>query len=323
MPERVPPDRDQRKQAITQFADELQALRAAIGNPSFRKLAGRSGRISHTALHDAVAGNRLASWTTTREFVRACGGDEAAWRARWERAAALALGQADESSPDGPATSENGAGPAESEPAGPEPATPPAPLATSGAPAGSEPVQPKASRPARRFSRKIAVVAGTITILVAVGGAGLMLRSGSDETPDPAAATPAGPRVSGDRSRFIADATIPDGTSVKTNETFVKVWEIQNSGTVPWYGRYLQREDLPPAPGSCRTPDRVPIGNTLPNERVKISVTVTAPDRPGSCMVKWKMVDEQGRLFFPSSRPVYFLVTVVAPEEPSPEAAAN
>src|SRR5690349_957721 len=72
--------------AADRFAEHLRTLRSAAGNPSFRKMAGRSGRISHTTLHEAAAGTRFPSWETTREFVRACGADEAQWRRRWEDA---------------------------------------------------------------------------------------------------------------------------------------------------------------------------------------------------------------------------------------------
>ncbi|PZG29925.1 hypothetical protein C1I98_31570, partial [Spongiactinospora gelatinilytica] len=37
-------------------------------------------------MHEATKGNRLPSWETTTEFVRACGADPAAYRERWERA---------------------------------------------------------------------------------------------------------------------------------------------------------------------------------------------------------------------------------------------
>ncbi|MFF5110473.1 NBR1-Ig-like domain-containing protein [Streptosporangium sp. NPDC000509] len=49
-------------------------------------MSGRSGAISHTTLHEATKGNRLPSWETTVEFVKACGADPAAYRERWERA---------------------------------------------------------------------------------------------------------------------------------------------------------------------------------------------------------------------------------------------
>ncbi|MFC4533677.1 NBR1-Ig-like domain-containing protein [Sphaerisporangium dianthi] len=37
-------------------------------------------------MHEATKGNRLPSWETTVEFVKACGADPAAYRERWERA---------------------------------------------------------------------------------------------------------------------------------------------------------------------------------------------------------------------------------------------
>ncbi|MEU8371661.1 DUF2690 domain-containing protein [Micromonospora sp. NPDC048894] len=42
---------------------------------------------SHTALAGVLSGARLPSLELTMAFVRACGGDEAAWRARWHREA--------------------------------------------------------------------------------------------------------------------------------------------------------------------------------------------------------------------------------------------
>lgn len=49
-------------------------------------MSGRSGAISHTTLHEATKGNRLPSWETTVEFVKACNADPAAYRERWEKA---------------------------------------------------------------------------------------------------------------------------------------------------------------------------------------------------------------------------------------------
>ncbi|GAA2998293.1 NBR1-Ig-like domain-containing protein [Actinokineospora diospyrosa] len=141
----------------------------------------------------------------------------------------------------------------------------------------------------------------------------LLIPSSQDtEAGAPAPSTPQvpGPLVADDRARFVGDITIPDGTVVAPGAHFTKVWEIENAGLAIWRGRYLEREDLPVAPDACQTPDRIAIGDTLPNDRVKISVNVTAPAAATTCMVKWKMVDVDGRRFFPSSRPVYFLVHV-------------
>ncbi|MEV5493917.1 NBR1-Ig-like domain-containing protein [Nonomuraea fuscirosea] len=79
-------DRRARAEAIESFAATLRELRNAVGNPPFREMSGKSGAISHTTLHEATKGNRLPSWETTVEFVKACDADPAAYRERWEAA---------------------------------------------------------------------------------------------------------------------------------------------------------------------------------------------------------------------------------------------
>ncbi|MFG2249259.1 NBR1-Ig-like domain-containing protein [Spirillospora sp. NPDC048823] len=73
-------------EAIADFVMVLRDLRRSAGNPPFREMSGRSGAISHTTLYEATKGNRLPSWGTTAEFVKACGADPAAYRERWETA---------------------------------------------------------------------------------------------------------------------------------------------------------------------------------------------------------------------------------------------
>lgn len=68
------------------FANELRSSREAAGRPKYSTLAQRTGR-SQTALSEAAGGQRLPSWETVEAFVRGCGDDPAAWRARWEAAA--------------------------------------------------------------------------------------------------------------------------------------------------------------------------------------------------------------------------------------------
>ncbi|MEV0675294.1 NBR1-Ig-like domain-containing protein [Actinosynnema sp. NPDC050436] len=289
-----------RREVIAEFAARLRALRAAAGNPSFRAMAGRSGRISHTTLHECVSGVRLPSWETTREFVRSCGGDEADWGERWSTAATATTAPA--------ATPPLAASPSVTEPPVTEP---PATKATVAEP----PAEPAAEPAVTTSSRRRAWVAAAVGAVLLLGGAAVLLflpdpDQGQGTSSDASTSAAPGPRVPGDATSFIGDVTIPDDTVVAPGQQFTKVWEIVNRGTVLWRGRYLQRTDLPPAPGTCATPDRVQIGDTLPNERIKISVAVTAPTTPTTCMVKWKMVDEAGEPFFPSSRPIYFLVRV-------------
>ncbi|MDT8909504.1 NBR1-Ig-like domain-containing protein [Amycolatopsis sp. PS_44_ISF1] len=270
-----PPDR------AGQLAAELAALRADAGNPSFRKMAERSGCISHTTLHEAVKGVRFPSWETTREFAKACGADETHWRQRWEELKGL-------SRPEAPAVAA------------------PVPAAGPDAP-GPADIQ-LAPRPERRPKRRTAlIVAGAVVVALAAVAALLVTGRLDGVTP----AVDVGARIEGDNSKFIADVTVPDGTPVRAGVTVLKVWELQNTGSIPWHERYLRRMDVPPAPGACRTPERVLIGDTAPGDHVMVSVPVTASDQPGRCWIGWKMVDASGREFFTTRRPVYVLVTVV------------
>ncbi|MEU1810667.1 NBR1-Ig-like domain-containing protein [Micromonospora aurantiaca (nom. illeg.)] len=315
--------------ATERFAEQLRALRTAVGNPSFRKMAGRSGRISHTTLHEAAAGTRFPSWETTREFVRACDADEVQWRCRWEDAQRAGpiqtlpeggLAPAGTDSPDG----EGAPGTTDATTVGA------VAVQTSGAvgmaavdgPAGSgvaaspdlPPAGERAPR-ARRARLPWLVTAATVVVSTAVV-LGVTVRDRSSLDGSGAAAAPTSAAafsdsmVPGDSSQFVADVTIPDGARVKVNAQFVKVWALANVGTVHWHDRFLARTSPAPEEDGCQVPDRVAIGDTPPGAQVMISVPVTAPSRPGQCWVSWKMVDEHGQAYFPSRRPVYFMVTV-------------
>jgi DNA-binding winged helix-turn-helix (wHTH) protein len=119
------------------------------------------------------------------------------------------------------------------------------------------------------------------------------------------------PVFDGDRSRFIRDVTIPDGSPVFVNEEFVKSWEIQNIGSVPWEGRFLTRQGPPDHRRRLITPARVPIPTTLPGQSCIVSTPVKAPSTPGSRDAHWKMTDADGRLLLPNQGEVFISVDVV------------
>ncbi len=149
--------------------------------------------------------------------------------------------------------------------------------------------------------------AGLVVLLVSAAATFYVIGRGDAVPEEPTGAAPLHP---GDHSRFVGDVTIPDGTLVPERARVLKVWEIENIGSVPWRGRVLRRERLPPGPDDCWTPDEVAIGDTPPRGRVRVGVPVIAPEVPGTCMVTWKMVDDRGRQVFPAARPVYFTVKV-------------
>jgi len=113
-----------------------------------------------------------------------------------------------------------------------------------------------------------------------------------------------------DRSRFVRDVTIPDGSVVRVKERFVKKWEIENVGTVPWRNRFLVRQGPSAAAGRLVSAERTPIPDTMPGQRCVIAVDLTAPATPGSCYAEWKMTDAAGNLSLPRQSPVYVSVDV-------------
>jgi WD40 repeat protein len=70
------------------FAADLRRLRREAGGPAYRRLSERA-HYSAAALAAAASGRRLPSLDVTMAYVRACGGDAAAWERRWRALAAL------------------------------------------------------------------------------------------------------------------------------------------------------------------------------------------------------------------------------------------
>lgn len=116
--------------------------------------------------------------------------------------------------------------------------------------------------------------------------------------------------VQDDKTLFIEDVTIPDGTPILVNTTFEKTWRVKNIGNVVWRDRYLRRM-TPLSELICSSPAMVPIPETHPGETIDISVTFKTPHLPGSCRTDWKTSDERGNLYFPDMHGLFSIVTVV------------
>lgn len=76
---------------------------------------------------------------------------------------------------------------------------------------------------------------------------------------------------------LLRDVTIPDNTQVQAGEKFIKTWELQNTGTCPWtnYTVKFSNGDAINAPLSTPVPD------TAPNNKVQVSMELTAPTADG------------------------------------------
>lgn len=112
-----------------------------------------------------------------------------------------------------------------------------------------------------------------------------------------------------DKTLFIKDVTIPDGTAIPVNTEYVKTWRVKNVGNVPWKNRFLMRI-TPASKLLCSSPSMVPIPDTMPGETVDISVTFVTPHLPGSCRTDWKTADDRGNLYFPEMHGLYSIVVV-------------
>jgi WD40 repeat protein len=77
---------DPEADAIQKFAFELRELRQKVGSPAYRQLA-RVAHYSSATLAEAAGGRKLPSLPVTLAYVRACGGDESRWEARWRAVA--------------------------------------------------------------------------------------------------------------------------------------------------------------------------------------------------------------------------------------------
>ncbi|MGK5552682.1 NBR1-Ig-like domain-containing protein [Actinomadura kijaniata] len=285
-------------------------------------MSGKSGAISHTTLHEATKGNRLPSWGATVEFVKACGADPEAYRERWERANLAVRSTGAEEQAVLAGTRSSGEIAVSATELRPVVLGPQAPV--------SEPSDEVADD-AHRGRFRLALPVGATLATAAVGAviiSVLVLDRDSGRGPDasgpsPKAAgspsacpvalqqpDPAPPARRGDAAKFVADVTLPDCTRVGGGKTVTKVWRIRNTGTVPWKGYSLLRLDLPQRADHCRTEPQVPIDDTRPGETVDIRIDVTTPKKPGLCYVRFKMMNDAGRVAFPGSRPVNFQIIV-------------
>lgn len=130
--------------------------------------------------------------------------------------------------------------------------------------------------------------------------------------------------MAGDRSAFVADVTHPDGSTVSPGQRFLKVWALQNVGTVPWHGRALLCRDDEVAiydtgnakvlvsPGLQPEQRSVPLPDVAPGDTVQVAVWFRAPSQPCSVVSYWKMVDAEGRICFPAAAGLWVMVRVVS-----------
>lgn len=111
---------------------------------------------------------------------------------------------------------------------------------------------------------------------------------------------------------FVADISIPDGTSITADASFIKTWRIKNVGSCTWDTRY----DVAFVDGTqMGGPSFVDLPNDVkPGQTVDISITFKAPSAAGTYTAKYMLVNPNGVKFgLGSSGNKSFWVTIKVP----------
>ena len=106
-------------------------------------------------------------------------------------------------------------------------------------------------------------------------------------TPSPATPIPA----ACDRAQFIADVTVPDGTTFGPGVIFNKTWRLKNIGTCTWtnYSLIFDSGEKMSGPDSALIPTSV-----APGQTVDITISLTAPSTIGTKRGYWKLKNNTG-----------------------------
>lgn len=114
---------------------------------------------------------------------------------------------------------------------------------------------------------------------------------GPSRTPTPTSA----PGACTDRITFVADVTVPDGTTFAPNTNFTKTWRVKNIGTctfnINYYLVYVSGDKL-------GTTEQVKFTSTIaPNTTFDLSVNLTSPAANGTYRGYWQLKNDKGQPF--------------------------
>lgn len=128
-----------------------------------------------------------------------------------------------------------------------------------------------------------------------------------EATPTRAPATTPAPPPCTLNAQFIADVTIPDGTTVAPGTAFVKTWRVRNNGTCAWDNTF----QLVFAGGAQMTNvAQAPLPPTAPQATADLSLSLQAPTAPGVYRGIWRLRASNG-IFFGTN--LIVLINVPAP----------
>jgi hypothetical protein len=119
--------------------------------------------------------------------------------------------------------------------------------------------------------------------------------------------------------------TFPDNSELTPGTTFVKTWRIRNNGSCTWTSSYALifiSGDAMGGPASVQ----FTTGTVAPGATVDISVTLKAPDSPGTYRGEWKLRNAAGASFGigeNADKTFWVQIKVVTPKTATPTATAT
>jgi hypothetical protein len=113
--------------------------------------------------------------------------------------------------------------------------------------------------------------------------------------PQPTRIPPTATPIPCNAGEYVADISIPDGTSITADASFVKTWRLKNSGSCTWDTRY----DIAFVDGNqMGGPNNIDMPQTVkPGQTVDISLTFKAPSTAGTYTAKYMLVNPNGVKF--------------------------
>lgn len=132
-------------------------------------------------------------------------------------------------------------------------------------------------------------------------------------TPEPTSASSAGTGACINSAEFVTDISVPDGSVLADNASFVKTWRVKNTGTCTWDSRY----SLLFVDGTLLMPvDNAPLpGSVIPGQTIDLSLNMTSPIYPGNYESDWKLRSPSGTLFGvgKSNSPLWIKIVIGSP----------
>ena len=124
-----------------------------------------------------------------------------------------------------------------------------------------------------------------------------------------AAPTPAPVTGVCDRGSFIADVTIPDGTTLVAGTPFTKTFRIRNVGTCTWTTSYAMIFVAGNLLGAPSTVIGLP-SSVAPGQTMDFSINMVAPTNPGHYRSYWRFRNASGQQFGLGSGMITFFADI-------------